>query len=423
MNALDQPQEVFAGLLEFFQSLSQVQHLWQVPVLVVALLLGAGASIALGRRLQQEHVTQGRQSRELRGILFAAASAVTLLLFFRAFAHGRPAPLLRMAIAVMLALAAARLGVYLLRYVLALSQRSLALQSFFVKTVWLLFALHVTGLLTPMLELLQDVSFFLGGAQVSLLQVLQAVLVVSVLLMFSLWLGRTLEVKLMRAEAIDTHFRVILVKVLRGLLVFLAVVIALPLVGIESTFLSLLGGALGVGLGLALQRVTSNYVSGFIILMDRSIRLGDVITVDGKQGTVMRLDARCIALSATDGTVFLVPNETFLTQTIVNHSLSSQGVCRNLMLEVSYGSDLDQVSAILLQAAQNQNRIQSDPAASVTIMRWTGHGVELALQYWIVDPGVSEVGLRSQLLRHIQQGFKEAGITVPLRDGASASVV
>ncbi len=157
--------------------------------------------------------------------------------------------------------------------------------------------------------------------------------------------------------------------------------------------------------------------------MDRSIRLGDVITVDGKQGTVMRLDARCIALSATDGTVFLVPNETFLTQTIVNHSLSSQGVCRNLMLEVSYGSDLDQVSAILLQAAQNQNRIQSDPAASVTIMRWTGHGVELALQYWIVDPGVSEVGLRSQLLRHIQQGFKEAGITVPLRDGASASVV
>lgn len=423
MNPQDQPQEVFAGLIEFFQSLSQVQHLWQFPVLLVALVLGSGASIALGHRLQQDHVATGHQSRELRGILFAAVSAVSLLLFSRAFAHGRPAPLLRMAIAVMLALAAARLGVYLLRYVLAVSQRSLALQSFFVKAVWLLFALHVTGLLTPMLELLQDVSFSLGGAQVSLLQVLQAVLVISVMLMLSLWLGRTLEVKLMHAEAIDTHFRVILVKVLRGLLVFVAVVIALPLVGIESTFLSLLGGALGVGLGLALQRVTSNYVSGFIILMDRSIRLGDVITVDGKQGTVMRLDARCIALSATDGTVFLVPNETFLTQTIINHSLSTQGVCRNLTLEVSYGSDLEQVIAVLLRAAQTQTRIQTEPAASVTIMRWTGHGVELALQYWIVDPGVSEVGMRSQLLRHIQQGFKEAGITVPLRDGATSSVV
>lgn len=423
MNALDQPQEFFAGLIEFFQSLSQVQHLWQVPVLAVALLLGAGASIALGRRLHSGQVAEGKQTQQLRGILFAAVTAVCLLLFFRAFSHGRPAPLLRMAIAVTLALAAARIGVYLLKYVLELSQRSLALQSFFVRTVWLFFALHVTGLLSPMLDLLQDVSFSLGGSQVSLLQILQAVLVISLMLMLSLWLGRTLEKKLMRAEAIDAHFRVILVKVLRGLLVFVAVVIALPLVGIESTFLSLLGGALGVGLGLALQRVTSNYVSGFIILMDRSIRLGDVITVEGKQGTVMRLDARCIALSATDGTVFLVPNETFLTQTIVNHSVSSKGVCRNLTLEVSYGSNLEQVNAILLQAAQDQPRIQSDPAASVTIMRWTGHGVELALQYWIVDPGVSEVGLRSDMLRQIQQGFKQAGVTVPLRDGAAPIVV
>ena len=419
---MEQAQDMASGFMAFVTSLLQAQHLWQLPVLLVALLVGAGAAVAMGRGRRPEGFDVER-SRRLRGIAFALVSAVALMLFGRYFGHGRPSSLLHMALALTLALAAARIGVYVLRYVVGLSRRSMSLQSFFVRTVWVLFALHVTGLLEPLMDLLQDLGLTIGNTYISLLQVLQALVVVTVMLVLALWLGGALERRLMGAEALDRHFRVVAVKLLRGLLVFMSVVIALPLVGIDSTFLSVLGGALGVGLGFALQKIASNYVSGFIILMDRSIRMGDVITVDGRQGTVIRLEARCIAMSATDGTTFIVPNETFMTQTIINHSLGENGVCRTLTLEVAFGSNLEQAGAILEAAARRQPRVLSEPAPSVALLRHTGYGVELSLQFWIADPGVSDLGLRSDMLHAIQQGLREAGIAVPLRDGVKTTQV
>jgi len=419
---MDQAQDMFSGFMAFVTSLLQMQHLWQLPVLLVALLVGAGAAIAMGRGQRQEGFDVER-SRRLRGIAFALVGAVALMLFERFFGHGRPSSLLHMALSLLLALAAARIGVYVLKYVLRLSHRAMSLQSFFVRTVWLLFALHVTGLFEPLMDLLQDMGLTIGNTYISLLQVLQALVVVTVMLVLALWLGGALERRLMNTEALDKHFRVVAVKLLRGLLVFMSVVIALPLVGIDSTFLSVLGGALGVGLGFALQKIASNYVSGFIILMDRSIRMGDVITVDGRQGTVIRLEARCIALSATDGTVFIVPNETFMTQTIINHTLAGGGVCRTLILEVAFGSNLEQVGAILENAARQQPRVLSEPPPSVALLRHTGYGLELSLQFWIADPGVSDLGLRSNILHAVQQGLREAQIAVPLRDGVKATQV
>ncbi len=419
---MDQAQELFSGFTGFVTSLLQAQHLWQLPVLLVSLLVGSGAAIAMGRGRHQVGVDIER-SRRLRGIAFALVSAAALMLFGRYFGHGRPSSLLHMALSLTLALGAARTGVYVLKYVVGLSRRTITLQAFFVRTVWVLFALHVTGLLEPLMDLLQDIGLTIGNTYISLLQVLQAVVVVTVMLVLALWLGGAMERRLMRTDALDKHFRVVVVKLLRGLLVFMSVVIALPLVGIDSTFLSVLGGALGVGLGFALQKIASNYVSGFIILMDRSIRMGDVITVDGRQGTVIRLEARCIALSATDGTVFIVPNETFMTQTITNHTLGGGGVCRTLTLEVAFGSDLERVRAILEDAARQQARVLVEPAPSVALLRHTGYGVELSLQFWIDDPGVSDLGLRSDMLQAIQRGLREAQIALPLRDGVKATQV
>ena len=119
-----------------------------------------------------------------------------------------------------------------------------------------------------------------------------------------------------------------------------------------------------------------------------------------------------------DGTVFIVPNETFMTQTIINHTLGSGGVCHTLVMEVAFGSDLHQVETILLATAQAQSRILTDPAPSVAVSKFTGHGVELSLQYWIADPGKSEVGLRSEMLLSVHRAFRAAGVAVPLRDGA-----
>ncbi len=417
---MEQTQEMFSGFMGFISSLTEAQHLWQLPVLLVALLVGAGATIAMGHGLKGDS-RDAERVRRLRGIAFALVSAVALMLFNRYFGHGRPSTVLHMAISLTLALAIARIGVYALNYGMVVSARTLTLQTFFVRTVWVLFALHVTGLLDPLMDLLQDIGLPVGSTYISLLQVLQAVVAITVMLVLALWIGGAIERRLMASDALDNHVRVMIVKLLRGLLVFLGVVIALPLVGVDSTFLSILGGALGVGLGFALQKITSNYVSGFIILMDRSIRMGDVITVDGRQGTVVRLEARCIALSATDGTVFIVPNETFMTQTIVNHTVRGTGVCRTLNIEVVFGSNLAQASAVMENAARQQHRVLTEPAPSVTVLRFTGYGVELSLQFWIADPGVSDVGLRSDILLAIHQGFREAQIAVPLRDGVQPS--
>ncbi|VAY89171.1 Miniconductance mechanosensitive channel MscM [mine drainage metagenome] len=407
----------FADLIEFFQSLTQYRHIWQVPVLGAALAVGFGAALLLGKRLA--HQTEVEKLSRLKGILFAGSSAVTLMLLRHHFGQGRPAPLLHMVLALALALTVARMGVYVLHYGVG-SKRLVFVQTLFLRLVWVVFALHVTGFLNPVRAWLGEVDFTMGGTRVSLWQLLQGTLAISLLGVGALWLGSWLERRLGRAESLDPHVRVIVTKLTRGFLFFFAVLLAFPLVGINATFLSVLGGALGVGLGLALQKVASNYVSGFILLMDRSVRMGDVITVEGRQGTVIRLDARCITLSGTDGTAFIVPNETFLTQTIINHSRMGVGVCHGLTIEVFYEADLVMVQTLMEGVARRQGRILTDPAPGAVVGKMTGHGFEVTLYYCIPDPGKSDSGLRSALMQEICQGLRTAGIKVPLRDGAQA---
>ena len=409
----------FSGFTDFLQSLSQVQHLWQVPVLLAALALGAGASATLGRQLSREAEDRTRV-RRLRGIIFALVAVTSIALLGRFFGMGRPAPLLHMATALTLALVAARVGVYVLNHVVASSARTVVWQTSFVRGVWLLFALHVIGLLSPIMEVLQEIGLPIGNSYVSLLQVLQATIIVGVVLVLALWLSGALERRLARSQTLDPTVRVIVSKLLRGLLIFLAVVIAIPAVGIDSTFLSVLGGALGVGLGLGLQKIASNYVSGFIILLDRSVRLGDVITIEGRQGTVIQLEARCTTLSAIDGTTFIVPNETFMIHSVINHTRSGLGGLRSIVFEVAHGSDLSMVQTIGEAAMRAQTRVLTYPAPLVNVTRLNGHGVELSLQFWIADPGVSDGVLRSAILQELQAGLRSAQIKVPLIDGAQA---
>jgi small-conductance mechanosensitive channel len=146
---------------------------------------------------------------------------------------------------------------------------------------------------------------------------------------------------------VEMNLRVVLVKILRGFLVVIAVLIALPMVGIDITVLYVFGGALGVGIGLGLQRVAANYISGFTILLDRSINLGDVVTVDGYNGEVVRLTSRCIVVRGTDGTNAIIPNETLITQKVINHSHYRGRAQLRLPIQVAYGTDLQAVLQLL----------------------------------------------------------------------------
>lgn len=324
-----------------------------------------------------------------------------------------PVSLFRLTMPLLLSLLFIRLIVYLLRNLFPNSARLKSWELGIAGSAWLAVALHLTGLLDPVLAALEAMSFSLGHQHVSLLVVLQALISIAATVLAALWGGRFMEVRIMGMEEMDANSRVLLTKVVRGALLVVSVLVALALVGIDIRVLSVFGGALGVGLGFGLQRIASNYICGFIILLDKSIRLGDVITLDNRSGTVSNLTGRYMVLRGQDGAESLIPNETAITQTLVNHSFTDRKSRVKIVLQVSYRSDLDVAMQIMLDAAKNHGRVIADPAPSVNLLEFADNGLMLELSAWVDDPEVTQGALRSEINLVIWREFKRAGIEIP----------
>ncbi|MEW5944168.1 MAG: mechanosensitive ion channel domain-containing protein, partial [Pseudomonadota bacterium] len=273
--------------------------------------------------------------------------------------------------------------------------------------------LHITGLLPEILDVLDSFGFRMGKVRISLLLILQGLVAIAATLLIAMWLGRILESRLMRTEQMDMNLRVILSKLVRALLIFVGVLIALPVAGIDLTVLSVFGGALGVGLGFGLQKIASNYVSGFIILADRSIRLGDVVTIDNRHGVISRLGTRYTVVRAMDGTEALIPNETLVTSTVVNHSFSNREVLARLTLQISYQSPLEAAMTIMADAARAQPRVLRKPEPQAILKSFADNGIELELNFWIADPEEGAGSLKSAIQLEIWREFQRAGIGIP----------
>ncbi|MFA6922017.1 MAG: mechanosensitive ion channel domain-containing protein, partial [Gallionella sp.] len=321
--------------------------------------------------------------------------------------------LLKLAIPLLLSSVFIRLLVYLLRNIFPTSTKLKSWEFSIVGITWLVVALHITGLLAPVLAGMAELSFNFGRQPVSLLVVVQGLISIVATVLAALWMGRFLEVRIMRMEAMESSSRVLLTKVLRGILLVISVLLALSLVGIDIRVLSVFGGALGVGLGFGLQRIASNYICGFIILLDKSIRLGDVITLDNRVGTVSNLTGRYMVLRGQDGAESLIPNETAITSTLVNHSYSDRKVKIKIGLQVAYSSPLETAMQIMIDAARGHGRVISEPAPAVNLLEFTDNGILLELSAWIDDPELSQATLRSEINLAIWREFQRAGIEIP----------
>jgi small-conductance mechanosensitive channel len=229
----------------------------------------------------------------------------------------------------------------------------------------------------------------------------------------TMWLGRVIENKIMVTESLDMNLRVVMSKLIRASLIVLGVLIALPLAGIDITVLSVFGGALGIGIGFGLQKIASNYVSGFIILLDRSIHPGDVLTVDGRFGKVSKLTTRYMVLQSNDGTEAIIPNETLVSSTVINHSYSNRQIRISIPVQVSYQTDLERAMEIMKQAAIQHARVLADPETKVYLKSFGDNGIDLELGVWISDPEEGQLNLRSDINMAIWQQFKQAGIEIP----------
>jgi small-conductance mechanosensitive channel len=212
---------------------------------------------------------------------------------------------------------------------------------------------------------------------------------------------------------LDGNLRLVLSRVMRSLLVLVAVLLSLPLVGIDLTTLSVFGGALGVGLGFGLQKVASNYVSGFIILLDRSIRIGNVIAVGNDRGEVTRITTRYTVLRAPNGVEAIVPNEALMGSVVLNESLTDHLVRVAVTVQVAYSTDLEQAMNLLVQAAKAQSRVLADPAPMALVTAFADSGINLELGFWIADPEAGTGGLKSDIHLAIWRSFKAANIEIP----------
>ena len=323
--------------------------------------------------------------------------------------------LLNLAVPLLTALVVIRVLVPVLRHTLKPSETLKAWERSITWIIWLGVVLHVTGVLPRVRAALDTVSFAAGSHRFSLLTLFESLTVIVIAVILALWVSQFIESRLMRVPHMDLSLRMALTKVVRTLLLVLAVLIALPAVGIDLTVLSVFGGALGVGLGFGLQKIASNYVSGFIILLDRSVRIGDMVTVDNKYGQVTQINTRYTLLRALDGTESIIPNETLISQTVVNHSLSKPDIRVFLPVQVSYATDLDKARELMIAAARSHPRVVLDgeEQPKVYLREFADSGINLELAIWIKDAEEGQLSLRSDLYWAIWKSFKDEGIEIP----------
>jgi small-conductance mechanosensitive channel len=253
----------------------------------------------------------------------------------------------------------------------------------------------------------------MGKHSLSLWMLLSALFWVALTVLLALWAGAAIEAWMMRAEGLHSSLRVVAARAAKTLLLVVAVLVVLPLIGIDLTVLSVFGGALGVGLGFGLQKIASNYLSGFIILLDRSIRLGDMIAADGQFGEVTHITTRYTVVRLQTGIEAIIPNDTLVTTTVMNHSYSDRRVRLAIRVQVAYGTDLKAAFALLLEIARAHPRVLKEPEPTAQVLDMADSGVHLELGFWIADPESGSQNVRSDLSVAILGQFSARGIEIP----------
>lgn len=285
-----------------------------------------------------------------------------------------------------------------------------------VVLIWLMMLLDYVGKLDQWLHVLDGFKVSLGKNTVTASDVVALLLVILVMYLIVKWLAYEIEVLLLKRPnkyfaQVDLSSRVVLTRILKGLLLVFGVLFSLTAVGIDLTVLSVFGGALGVGIGLGLQKIASNYVSGFVMLFERSVRIGDLITTsDGYRGNVTQINARYTIIQGADGNEVLVPNETLVTQPVVNWSLHDKSIWMNTAVQVKHNTDIDEIRPKLLEAIKNVSRVLDKPAPSAFLSKITDKGFVIELTWWINDPENGRMNVTSEVNLAIWRVCREYGV-------------
>lgn len=405
-------------LIDLWRDVQQPAIFWQVGVLAVCLFIAwlitrQVKAVLRRRRAADPSLAAGAGEEGLRRVVFPLTALGLVMLARMVLANWHHMNLLKLAVPLLLAMAVIRLTVHALKRSFPQAGWLASFERVFAFGAWGVVALHLSGVLPTVIDGLEQVSFSIGKAKVNLWMLLQGALTVFVTVLVALWVAGVIESRLMRTEGLDGNLKLVFTRLSRGLLVVLAVAIGLPLVGIDLTALSVFGGALGVGLGFGMQKIAANYVSGFILLLDRSIRIGNLISVGNERGIVSQITTRYTVLKGMTGIESIVPNETLVGSIVQNETFTDPKVRVAVPIQVGYATDLEKAMAIMIEAAQAQPRVMEDPAPGAFLESFADSGINLQLGFWIRDPAEGTLGIRSAINMQIWRRFKEEGIEIP----------
>jgi small-conductance mechanosensitive channel len=394
--------------------------IWQVVAVAASISLALLLSrLVLHWTSAQDRTvpSQDGQVRSLYSMLWPIAAFVILAGARMVFLKWQAAPLMTLALPVVGSLALVRLVFYLLRRVFMRGGNAggllIAFEKVFATLVWLGLAVHLTGLWPDLIAYLERTSIPTGRHQASLLVIIQAIASIGATLILALWLGAVLEERLMKLGTLHSSARLVMARAGRASLILVAILLSLSLAGIDLTVLSVFGGALGVGIGLGLQKIVSSYVSGFVILLERSMAVGDMVSVATFYGQVTQINTRYTVIRSLDGIETVVPNDILISGAVQNHSLSDRKLRLATQVTVAYETDVEKLLPKLVDTVREIPRICQDPVPHALLTGFGLNGFELELGFWIDDPENGRGNLLSLVNRAIWRLLNDEKISIP----------
>jgi small-conductance mechanosensitive channel len=412
----------------FFDTLTAPQSLSQLASILIAAVAATIFGMWTRRRWRESAAFGAPQSwsriaLQSASLLAPIVLTLILVLIVRGLFAARelPTDLLDIGLKLIATLLLVRLAFYVVRLLLGPSSWFRALEARMATIVWLAIAFQMIGWFNAVEHTLDSIRLLPGKASLSVWDLLKGMVVITGFVLIASLVARAIESRLMKVEGVALSTRIGISKFAQFTLLSLGVLLGIRAAGVDLTALTVITGALGIGLGFGLQSISSNFVSGFVLLMDRSIKPGDVISFTGHTGTstenfgwVQELRGRYVVVRDRDGVETLVPNQTLINNPVINWSYSDRRVRLKLPVRISYRDDPEKALQVLLEAANCNARILSDPAPVSRLMQFSDHGMDMELRFWIADPENGVNNVRSDVNRAIWRLFRESGITIPV---------
>jgi len=358
-------------------------------------------SVLLGRRL-------------FDGVLFPSLLLVLVFITRAVLAKLQALWIFDFLVPVCFSLAVIRLGAKVLQVTFKSADWVRPLERSLSWLAWAAVVLWLTGLLPLVLEELDQIKWKIGASHLSVRTLIEGGLTAVLVMLLTLWVSSAIEAKLLKSSSgSELSLRKAVSNAVTSLLLFVGLMLSLSAVGIDLTALSVLGGAVGVGIGFGLQKLAANYVSGFVILAERSMRIGDSVKVDGFEGRISDIKARYTVIRSLTGRESIVPNEMLINSRVENLSLADSRILQSTQVTVAYGTDVDGVMQLLLQACEEQNKVLKDPLPFVTLTNFGADGLEFGAHYWVDEQQAGLLTLKSEINIRILQLLQAEGIEIP----------